>query len=118
MVGVDSAYAAGITIPAGAALSFNAASLRMPSDIANAAPLQFSSGAVTVTSNRSNTGTFTPGNSTVTLSRRKLELKVNKKNIVVTLRGDDGCAVEEEDVMVRMDNGGKRCISVSPLRLF
>jgi hypothetical protein len=51
----------------------------------------------------------------MTLSHRKLELRVNRKrNVTVTLRGDNGCAVEGEEVMVWMNNGGSKCVSISP----
>lgn len=51
----------------------------------------------------------------MTLSHKKLELRVNRKrNITVTLTGDDGCAVEGEDIVVGMNNGGRKCVSVSP----
>lgn len=62
------AYAAGVSVPSGAALSLNTASLSMPGDIAIAGTLQSSTGAITVYGNWSNTGSFTPGSGDVTFT--------------------------------------------------
>ncbi len=57
----SSAYAQGVTVPAGSKLNVNAGTLNVPGNITNAGTLQTSTGTITTTGSWVNSGTFTPG---------------------------------------------------------